>query len=506
MAPLNTDLDANSKRSDLFGKIKETYKGLPLPAKASAWFTICNFILKGISFISGPLFTRLLVPEEYGTLSVFISYEQFILILATWEIQLGAYQKGIFKYKDDVNFFTTASQALINILTVGFFLIVFLFHKTVSRFTGMPVTILLLLFVYLLVCPAYYEWLTRKRKAYDYKAGVTLTLLYSIVNVLLPMGALLVFERTANVKFSFTLIGSSVICLFFFVKHMDYWKIPGRWEQTKQYWKYCLVFEGPLVFHSLSYLILAQADRVMIRELIGSRQAAFYSVAHTIAGVVIIFQSSINVSLSPWRYQMLEDKNYGAVKKVTSELLVAFWIMITLFILFVPEMMKIIFPIEYFEAVWCIPPVSSGVFFIFLYSIFVNIEEYYERTTYVVYVSVTCGIINIVLNYCFINIFGYIACAYTTLFSYMLFAAGHYYFMRKTLKMAQVKEDVVNGKVTLMISGLVILCSVLATILYKMPLIRYGLLLCGATILFIKRKEITNAYKQIKKRENTANI
>ena len=82
--------------------IKKRYIDMAAPAKAALWFTMCNFLLKGISFITVPMFTRLLPSEEYGKLSVFTSYEQVILILATWEIQLGAYQKGIFKYTEDI--------------------------------------------------------------------------------------------------------------------------------------------------------------------------------------------------------------------------------------------------------------------------------------------------------------------------------------------------------------------------------------------------------------------
>lgn len=484
-------------------KFKDKYSKMSMPAKAAIWFTICNFILKGISFISGPLFTRLLPSDEYGILSTIVSYEQLILIIATWEIQLGAYQKGIFKYKEDVDFFTTASQALINILTICCFIIIFAFHKLVTRITEMPISILALMFLYLLVRPAYNEWLTRKRKAYDYKAGVTVTLIYSIVNVLLPMAALLAVGKTANIKFGATLVGSSVICGIFFIKHADYWKIPKKWEKTKEYWKFCLVFEGPLVLHSLSYLVLSQADRVMIKEMIGSSQAAFYSVAYSIAGVVTIFQSSINTSLSPWRFQMLEDRNYSAIKDVTTKLLLAFGVLVSLVILIVPEMMRILFPSDYYEAIWCIPPVSTGIFFMFLYSIFVNIEEYYEKTQYVVYVSVACGLINIVLNYIFIHIFGYVACAYTTLFSYMLFALGHYYFMKKTLKKVEIEEEIVESKAILFISLAVTLFSIIVTVLYGYPVIRYGLLVIGLIVLFLKREILISTFARLKSKKNS---
>ncbi len=74
------------------------YKRISIQTKAAIWFSLCNLFIKGISFITVPLFTRIMSNEEYGTLSLFLAYEQIAMILATWEIQMGAYQKGIFKY------------------------------------------------------------------------------------------------------------------------------------------------------------------------------------------------------------------------------------------------------------------------------------------------------------------------------------------------------------------------------------------------------------------------
>ena len=64
--------------------LRRKYDGMPVAAKAALWFTVCNFFLAGLGFITGPLFTRLLPPEEYGILTLYVTYEQIILILATW--------------------------------------------------------------------------------------------------------------------------------------------------------------------------------------------------------------------------------------------------------------------------------------------------------------------------------------------------------------------------------------------------------------------------------------
>ena len=67
------------------GKIKEIFKkinNLSPAAKASFWFVVSNVMLKGISFITTPIFTRILGPNDYGITSVFVSWEGVISIFA----------------------------------------------------------------------------------------------------------------------------------------------------------------------------------------------------------------------------------------------------------------------------------------------------------------------------------------------------------------------------------------------------------------------------------------
>ena len=40
--------------------ITSKYRSLSVQAKAALWFTICSFLQKGISFITVPIFTRLI--------------------------------------------------------------------------------------------------------------------------------------------------------------------------------------------------------------------------------------------------------------------------------------------------------------------------------------------------------------------------------------------------------------------------------------------------------------
>ena len=47
---------------------------MSVQVKASMAFMIVNFMQKGISFLTAPIFTRLLTTEEYGVITIYLSW------------------------------------------------------------------------------------------------------------------------------------------------------------------------------------------------------------------------------------------------------------------------------------------------------------------------------------------------------------------------------------------------------------------------------------------------
>ena len=472
-------------------KSLSTFKNLPPTAKAAICFTICNLFLKGVNMLTTPMFTRLLPEYEYGTLSLFMSYEQCFLIFATWEIALGAYQKGIFKYKNNLEFFSSSTQLITNLITIAVFTIVFAFKDLVYQFTGMDTDILILLFIFLMMQPAYSSFLIRKQANYDYVPVMIVTTLYTFLNLIVPVICILLFGRTAKIKFASTLIASIGLFLYFYWGDFkNYRKLKTDIRGLLEQWKFIIKFQLPLLPHTLSYLVLGQADRVMIGKMVGNVQAGIYSVAYTLASVIIIIQSSINQVLVPWCYRKMDEKSYDEVRKNTNYLLIGMGALALGTILVAPEIMKILFTKEYYDAVWVIPPVTVGVYFIFVYSVFVNIETYYSKTTYIMYVSVACGILNILLNYLLIDVFGYMVCGYTTMISYIVFAVGHYYFVNKICKKEIPRISLFDVKKIIFISITVICLAGGIILLYPYWPVRYGIILIILLIAFLFRNQL----------------
>ena len=250
--------------------------------------------------------------------------------------------------------------------------------------------------------------------------------------------------------------------------------------------------------HSLSYLVLSQADRIMIGNMVGKPQAGYYSIAYSIGNVITIFQTSLNQTLVPWRYQMLESENYESIRKVTNYLLFIFAVLIVLFVLISPELMIFLFSKEYSDSIWSVPPIALSVYFMFLYTIFVNIETYFEQTQYVMYVSVFCAIVNILLNYFAIPVLGYIACGYTTAISYILFSIGHYFFMNLIVKKKLGNVKIFDVNIIIFISLFLVISVLIVTFLYKYMTVRYIILFTLLILGVLNRDKVFNVIKIVR--------
>lgn len=92
--------------------------------------------------------------------------------------------------------------------------------------------------------------------------------------------------------------------------------------------------------------------------------------------------------------------------------------------LFSKEIVLIFGGQKYIDSVNLIVPICIGIYFNYMFQLFARVQEYFEKKLTVVIPSVLCAIMNIVLNYVFIKLYGYQAVAYTTVFSYMFSASS----------------------------------------------------------------------------------
>lgn len=87
-----------------------------------------------------------------------------------------------------------------------------------------------------------------------------------------------------------------------------------------------------------------------------------------------------------------------------------------------------------------------------------EIEFFFKENKFITAASVIGAITNIILNYIFMQIFGYFAAGYTTLLCYILFSVSHYAFMRKVCK-KHIDGDMVYDSKTIFIMSIVFIIA-----------------------------------------------
>ena len=445
-----------------------------------------------------PFLVRLLTTEQYGVYSVFTSWSSLISIFATLNLHCGVYNNAMFKFSDRRDSYTSASQSLSATVTVICLAIYLLSTGFWNSLMGMSPDFIFLMFLQILLTQCYLLWTSRQRYEYRYVKLLVFTAFLAISNTLVPIVSALIFPQVQRLK---AVIYSGVIVQTSFgIAFMIYNYIKGKCFFNKEFWHYALSFNLPLIPHYLSDMILGQADRVMIRRYIGDAEAGIYSFTYNISLVMNIVTSSINSAIIPYTYNKLGKRDYKALKLIVNFLILMVGGMCLAFSAIAPELFKIVATEDYYEAIYLVPVISLSSYFTFLYSMFGNIEFFFEENKFITAASMIGAIANIILNYIFIQIFGYFAAGYTTLFCYIIFSVSHYLFMRKVCK-KHIDGDRVYDSRTIFIMSIVFIIAAFGMMaIYDYPIIRYSLIVIGLIVCIIKRKQIIDKFKMIKER------
>lgn len=150
-------------------RVLKKYNDIPIAAKATIWFIFCSSLQKCISLITTPIFTRLMTTEQYGQFSVYNSWLQIFTIITTLRLNWGVFSKGMSKYKNDRDGYTSTMQTVTFILAAMAMCIYLVFRKQINALTELPTFIMVAIFAELLVTPAIDFWSIRKRFDYIYK-------------------------------------------------------------------------------------------------------------------------------------------------------------------------------------------------------------------------------------------------------------------------------------------------------------------------------------------------
>lgn len=464
----------------------QQYRDSSPALRTAVWFTICNILQRGTSLIVVPIFTRLLTTAEYGICNVYFAWFDILILFTSLKLPYEGLNNGLIRHESDKDAYTSSILGLITVLTGVAAILYSLLHHWLEKLIGLNSFLMAVMFVQLLFQPFLMLWTNRERFDFRYRWPVVVTLISTVANPILAIFAVTHTSYMAEAR----ILASAAVQIFFGLLCAGILLHRGRCVYRRKYWRFALRFNLPLLAYYLSQSLLNQSDRIMINYFAGSGQAAIYSVAYTAATLMLLVVSAVNGSLNPWMYRKLKAKEFSAIAPVATQLCLLLGGATFAMMMFAPDIVAILATPEYQQAIWIIPPVAASVFFVFVYMLFSNVELFYGETHHITHISILSTIVNLVLNALLIPMCGYLAAAWTTLFSYLLLTALHYLLMKRACRRHEVPVPIFHAKLLFCLCIAVVLLAFIAMALYRLGIFRYIVIVLEGIVLFLCRDKL----------------
>ena len=389
-----------------------------------------DFLGKGLVFITIPIFTRLLSPDEYGLLSIFKSLVGIFTVLLGFNVW-GTVTRYYHEENNDFDKFLGSNLLFVFIVNLFLMSILFLFKKEVASFLDISSYLfifIILISVFTVIIKIFLSYLqtSKQSKIYAFiSVGKSIFVLALSIILMYILEDSKYFGRV-YAQFFIVLIFSNIIIYFF--------KDVFEFDFKLKHIKYSLKIGIPLIPHTLSHFILSHFDKIIINQLTGATNTGVYSFAYNVGMIMSVVVLGMNKAWVPIFYENLRDNNYDKINNLAYKYSKYICIIAIILILFSKEIVIIMSDKSYYSALSLIPIIILGYVGVFLYTLYANYSFYRKKTILISLNTFIAGTTNIGLNYLLIPKFGYTIAAYTTLFSYFLLFELHYLNARFVLK------------------------------------------------------------------------
>ena len=322
-------------------------------------------------------------------------------------------------------------------ITAGILLLVFVSAPSFwAELLGLPIGLVLLLLFGCLVTPAYEFWLMRQRYEYQYKKAATITVLTSVISTVFAVFAVILArdipEHLGEIRLYVATGSSLLVYLVIWIMLLK----KGGVFISRKFWTFSLALSLPLLGHSFASQMLSVSDRFFISKFVDNAAVGIYTTLYSVGSLALMLWGALNSSFVPYLFQNLEtEQQRKEVSVNAAKLLGGFSVLTFAVALMAPEIVRILAPQEYLDNILIVPPIIAGVYFISVGNFYSNLLVYCKNTLSIMVSSVLAGTVNVILNVLLIPRFGFVAAAYNTLISYVVFALlqafSSYHIFRK---------------------------------------------------------------------------
>lgn len=397
-------------------------------------YGLATVLPRVLSVILVPLYTEVLVPEEYGVYASLMAF----LILGNVLLSYGmetAFFRFVTKEGTDTKTVQSTTLTSLTISSVAFLAITLLFRSAIASASDFQLeyvtyALWILALDALVVLP--FVWFRVNEKPMRYAV-------IKIINVTINLGLNLFFflvlpkwavtsefwqpfwnpENKVSYVFISNLIASAATLLMVLPIYI---KIGFGFNKT--IWKQMMRYAIPVLIAGIAFSVNEAFDRILLKYLLPSdvadTQIGLYSACYKLGMFMTLFVMAFRLGIEPFFFNHSNEKNARNVYAAITKYFTLFGCLILLVVVIYIDLFKrILIPnSQYWEAMKIVPIILLANLFLGIYH---NLSVWYkvtDRTKFGAWISVFAAAVTLILNYLLIPIIGYVGSAIATLVAY----------------------------------------------------------------------------------------
>ena len=401
--------------------------------KNSAIYTIATVFTRGIAIFLIPIYTRYLTPSEYGIIDYFIILTSIINLTIALEITQAVvrYYQDAETIEEKRSYVSTAFLFTIFIYSL-YFIISFIFSNELSSLflDDDNMSMLFIIASGSIATNGIFCFVQNQLK---FEIRPKDFAIVSIVNVVVLASVAIYLLIVVGLKVESIFISqiiANIICSILAV-YMARNSYGFLFVYSK--FKEMIAFSYPLVFSGIGVFVAMYIDRIAIKDLLGLEELGIFGVAYRFASVAGLVMIGFQSSLMPLVYKHYKEENTPKdISKILNIFTVFALFTVAGSILFAKEMVVLFTTEAFYSSANLIAILVMTVFFSNMY-IFAPGIGIAKKTKLTAMVTISSAILNTILNYTLIPVFGLIGATYATLISvvtgflfYMVIAYKYY--------------------------------------------------------------------------------
>ncbi len=418
-------------------------------AGQTAIYGVPTIVGRVLGYLLVPLYTRVFLPDQYGTVNVFYSYASFLKVILTYGMETAFFRFSE-QEKDKDRVYSTGMISLL-ISSAVFLLFINVFSGSIAAWIDYPSSRnYVIWFGWILALDAVSSIpLARLRSQNKAKRFATINMINIITNIglnlffillcpyllntypetFLTRAILHIYRPDWGIEYIFisNLVASSITLLLLSPN-----MIVVKWRLSPQLWRKMFLYAFPLLFAGMAGIINETFDRLMLRYLLpGSAEMATYQVGiyaacYKISILMTIFIQAYRYAAEPFFFAQAKEKNARETyARIMDYFIIAVSLIFLVTMLYLDDfILPVLVGKNYWEGKGVIPVLMMANLFL---GVYYNLSIWYKltgKTHWGAWLSIAGAVITLTLNFWWIPlsadhlIHGYYGSAWATFICY----------------------------------------------------------------------------------------